>query len=193
MNNLYGLVLAGGKSRRMGQAKEDLVYRGINEARRIFGLLEALTAKTFYSIRPDQDALPLFSNGHRIVDSLPDQGPLGALFSAFSQYPQVSWLMVPIDMPLLERQDLERLISSRREGHGIVAFLNESGSFEPLPAIYESSLAKKAKSQLALGKGAVRALGDGIESVLLQNDTQDRLKNINTAQERVWAMEALRG
>ncbi|GAB1482260.1 hypothetical protein MASR2M78_10750 [Treponema sp.] len=194
MNTLYGLVLAGGKSSRMGLAKESFVYHdGISETRRIFGLLEELTSKAFYSVRPDQASLPLFSNGERIVDSAPDQGPLGALASAFAHEPLASWLLVPIDMPLLERQDLERLINARRKGYGIVAFVNEESSFEPLPAIYEGSLAEKAKSQLALGRGALRALGDGIECVFLKNDRQNSLKNINTAQERIWAMEALRG
>lgn len=191
MNPIYGLVLAGGKSRRMGRPKESLSYRGIAEPKRMYELLEELTSGAFYSLRPEQETWLMFDGGKRIIDSVPDGGPLAALLTAFSFVPGSSWLAVPVDMPFLDKSDLQILIESRGEGRDIIAFDDGSGSFEPMPAIYENTLAEEAQRMLQEGRRAIRGLGDGTIPLRLDPVDLKHLTNINTIGQRKLAMEVI--
>jgi molybdopterin-guanine dinucleotide biosynthesis protein A len=53
---LYGLVLAGGRSSRMGRDKAALRYEGQTQLERAMALLSAHVARAYVSVRPDQKA-----------------------------------------------------------------------------------------------------------------------------------------
>lgn len=193
MNPVCGLILAGGKSRRMGQPKESFSYNGEAEPKRMYRLLEEITNGAYFAIRPDQETWLMFSGGRAIIDAEPGGGPLAALRTAMAVRPDASWLVVPVDMPLLTKADLEKLISSRQKGWSIVAYENGTGSFEPLPAIYENTLSEAANQMFLDGRKAIRGLGDGVEIFLLKPEDETRLCNVNTPRERSRVMEAING
>ena len=66
IDKLYGLVLSGGKSTRMGTDKGLITYHGIPQREYIYKLLEEVCDATFLSIRDDQAAtIPeRFSNNY---------------------------------------------------------------------------------------------------------------------------------
>jgi molybdopterin-guanine dinucleotide biosynthesis protein A len=177
----------------MGRPKESLSYRGTIEPVRVYEILERITDCTYFSIRPDQETWLAFQGGRSIVDSIPDAGPMGALCSAFEAHPGASWLLVPVDMPLLESRDLELLITSRAKERDIVAYSDGARSFEPMPAIYESTLDATAHQLMQGGRRAIRGLGDWTEPIILDPGDKKRLMNINTFQQRAQTMEVLRG
>lgn len=193
MNPVCGLVLAGGKSRRMGQPKEGFTYNGEAEVKRMYRLLDELTDAAYFSLRPDQESWLMFNGGRKIVDTEPGGGPLAALRTAMMFRPDASWLLVPVDMPLLKKADLEKLIGSRQKGQSIVAYTNGTGSFEPLPAIYENTLSETADRMLMNGRKAIRGLGDDGKILLLKPEDEKRLCNVNTPRERSRVMEAING
>ena len=51
---LNGLVLAGGKSTRMGKDKGQISYHGIPQSTYLYNLLKDICDNTFLSIREDQ-------------------------------------------------------------------------------------------------------------------------------------------
>ena len=79
---LYGLVLTGGRSRRMQRDKAALEYAGQPQLARALSLLEPLVASTFISVRDDQRQDPQRSVYPSIVDELPDAGPIGGIHAA---------------------------------------------------------------------------------------------------------------
>ena len=56
---LYGLVLAGGRSSRMGRDKAALPYEGRTQLERAMALLEKHVERAYVSVRRDQSVEPL--------------------------------------------------------------------------------------------------------------------------------------
>ena len=109
---LNGLVLAGGKSQRMGEDKGLIDYHGMPQRDYIYRLLSQVTEKTFMSIRPDQKE-EFGEEVNVIPDSITGLGPFGALISAFREDPNHAWLVVACDLPMLDRQSIGQLIEGR--------------------------------------------------------------------------------
>ncbi len=103
-----GIVLAGGRSTRMGRDKAMLPWNGrpLIEHQlavlRIAGVDEARVS----GYCPDYDG---------IADALPRAGPVGGLAGVAAELEEDVWLLViPVDMPLLSGALLRRLRTSNR-------------------------------------------------------------------------------
>lgn len=136
--NLFGLVLAGGHSRRMGRDKGSMPWDGRSLVDRAYALLLPRCARVFVSCRREQQDLP----GYRDKPMLPDRreapGPLGALLDAMETQPRAAWLVVACDLPLLDDITLDRVIEARSPDRIVCAYANpRNGLPEPLCAVYE--------------------------------------------------------
>lgn len=89
-----GVVLAGGRSSRMGRDKVDLVYRGRSLLEHMVRLMHAagIDRVVVSGERPGFDSVP---------DRAIDQGPLAGISAVAERFPGSVLLVVPIDMPLL--------------------------------------------------------------------------------------------
>ncbi|MDX1545013.1 MAG: NTP transferase domain-containing protein, partial [Christiangramia sp.] len=78
---LYGLVLAGGKSSRMGMDKGDLKYHGKPQRDHLYEMLQEVCDEVFLSLRKDQeDAVK--ANFRTIADMDEVRGPQNGMQSA---------------------------------------------------------------------------------------------------------------
>lgn len=141
---LYGLILSGGKSTRMGNDKGLISYHGIPQREYSYQLLETICDKTFFSIRSEQEeGLNIESN--YIIDKNEYRGPLNGILSAHKNHPDVAWLVLACDLPLLNQASLKELILQRAPNKIATAYATtESGLPEPLVAIWEPQGLKKA-------------------------------------------------
>ena len=136
---LYGLVLAGGRSRRMGRDKALLTRDGESQLSRAMSLLSAVTDRQFVSTRADQADDAERGRYAQIVDRYDDIGPLAGVLSALEEHPDADWLVVACDLPNLDRATLKFLVANRRSGAPFTAFRSsQDGLPEPLCAIYTS-------------------------------------------------------
>ncbi len=134
---LYGLVLAGGKSQRMGMDKGAIDYHGLPQREYTAKLLSQYCEKTFYSVRADQN-LETADHFPEIKDSFAGLGPFGAILSAFRQYPDAAWMVVACDLPLVDELTLGQLSGSRNPSRVATAFNSPHNEFpEPLITIWE--------------------------------------------------------
>lgn len=135
---IYGLVLAGGKSTRMGQDKSLIQYHGIPQREHLYNLLEKVCDKAFFSIRKEQEAE--FSKGvHLIIDKDEYRGPYNGLLSAYKCFPDAAWLVLACDLPLMDLSALQHLVRERKPDKRATAFATrESRLPEPLCALWES-------------------------------------------------------
>lgn len=182
---LYGLLLAGGRSTRMGRDKAALEYAGRTQLERAHALLAPLVARAFVSVRADQAADPLRAQYAQIVD-LPDglEGPAAGLRAAQTAHPGAAWLVLACDLPFLDAATLQHLIARRDPARVATAFHSRhDGLPEPLCAIYEPAAAPALASFLATGRNCPRKFLIQSDTLLLDLPRPDALENVNTPDE----------
>ncbi|HNG90500.1 MAG TPA: NTP transferase domain-containing protein, partial [Saprospiraceae bacterium] len=97
---LCGLVLAGGRSLRMGRDKGSIPWHGRPQWAHVADLLQPLCQEVMISCRPEQAAD--FAPYPTLPDTFAELGPYGALLSAFRRRPDAAWLVTACDLPLLD-------------------------------------------------------------------------------------------
>ncbi len=150
---LYGLVLSGGKSTRMGTDKGLIEYHGVPQREYLYDLLSEVCEETFISLREEQQA-ELPSRMQTIVDLNEFKGPYNGLLSAHKKYPDVAWLVLACDLPLMDLEALKELIAARNPKREATAFaLEENPLPEPLCAIWEPHALENSVIYLEKGNG----------------------------------------
>ena len=178
---LYGLVLSGGKSKRMGRDKALLERGGQSQLAYIANLLEDHVDRVFVSTREDQKDEPERRRFDQVVDHYEDMGPLAGILSAMEDYPEADWLVVACDLPNISAATLRELLDNRSSQHAFTAYTSShDGLPEPLCAFYPAR-------SLALLR---RFADDGIHcprKILIRSDTHlleqsdpASLDNVNT-------------
>ena len=160
---IAGVVLAGGRSSRMGQDKASLEYNGQPLLDHMIGLLQQAGLHDVY-VSGDCDVYPC------IADSAPHQGPAHAMYDVLKHLESYDGvLFVPVDMPLLNPQMLETLINQKRSSYfsGFV-----------LPAFITGGCPEKRTK-------SVQNFLEAIEShpVPLPIEFESCIENINTPEE----------
>ena len=185
---MYGLVLVGGKSERMGRDKALLSYDGEQtQLERTASLLDEVCDKVFVSLRKEQD-FTLPQNTTPVFDSVESvQGPLCGILSAMSLEPEADWLVVACDFPYLSAAILQKLIDGYREESPpqLTAYRSTyDGLPEPLCAIYPSGQTSELiELSKALRTVSPRKLLVTKGARLIRLSDPHRLDNINTADE----------
>ncbi len=150
---LYGLVLSGGKSTRMGTDKGLIAYHELPQREHLYCLLNQVCEQTFISLREEQKD-ELSKKMETIVDLDEFKGPYNGLLSAHKKYPEVAWLVLACDLPLMDLKAIEELISARDSEFLATAFaLKENPLPEPLCAIWEPKALTDSKAYLERGNG----------------------------------------
>lgn len=133
-DRLFGLVLAGGESRRMGRDKALLLRDGQTTfLQAAFDLLGRHCSQVFVSIQTGQRADMMLPS---IPDLEPGLGPLGGIMTALAAH-DTPWLVLACDLPLVNDRTLLELIAGRDATKIATCFVDAQGLPEPLCAIYE--------------------------------------------------------
>lgn len=133
-SQLFGLVLVGGQSTRMGRDKSMIDYHGQPQWQYAVDQLAPLVDKVFLSVRQGQT----YDYPHLIADKYPGKGPFGALMTALETYPDTAFLVLATDIPKIDTSLLLKLIQARQTAKIATAFKGMSKAFaEPLICIWE--------------------------------------------------------
>lgn len=141
-------LIAGGRSRRLGQDKA-FVELG-NPPRALWRwqldkLRSLQPAQILISSRPDQDFGDL-PDVKLVRDKVADQGPLAGLVSCLETSSQAHLLVLAVDMPRISRAFLQDLLSHREPGRGIAPQIE--GRWEGLVALYPREILEEAARRL---------------------------------------------
>ena len=170
---LYGLLLVGGKSTRMGTDKAQLIYQSNTpEWQRLHRLLEQTCEQVYLCHRQEQDF-----GKPAIID--PGNGPLYAIHSAQEAQPDAAWLVLACDLPLLTATTLNHLIQHRQPHNIATSFLSAIDKLpEPLCTIYEPAISSIIKQSLTNQERNLRNLLKKAHTIPLPD--KNSLFNANT-------------
>ena len=130
---ISAVLLAGGKSRRMGQDKAAILFRNAPLWRIQLDLLRKLQLQEiFVSAQFDPPWRP--ADVEFVPDDQPSRGPLSGIAAALSRVNGGHLLALAIDMPFMTESYLRSLCERVQRGFGVVPVIENRA--EPLAAIY---------------------------------------------------------
>ena len=135
---LYGLVVCGGKSSRMGMDKAMLDYYGKPQCYHVYEMMNVFCEKVFISCNEQQ--AELINNEYETLIDLPyysDIGPMAGLLTALTGYSHKNILVIGCDYPFLKKDELADFLPLCRHENSAAAFYNKKEElYEPLLAYY---------------------------------------------------------
>lgn len=182
MSRLYGLVVCGGQSSRMGTDKSLLDYHGKPQRYHLYDMLSGLCERVFISCNEQQ--APTIPDKYPIIIDAPEyrnSGPVTALLSAFKTYPDADFMMIGCDYPYLKIEELQRLFEVSLQTMNTIALYNTEGhTSEPLLAIYQSVIACKLENNFKLSKYSLSRFLEEIAATKLTPNHQKSIVSIDT-------------
>ena len=177
------VILAGGKSSRMGSDKALLEMNGEKFIERLMNELNDFDEKLI--ARGANQSVS--SNGWlEIPDIYPERGPIGGLHSALSKCQSEALFCVTCDMPLFENALARELCEELDETCDAVIVETEDGRRHPLCGVYRKSVSYVFEQQILSDNNRVmRALDNMRIKVIRVDSTQaaHQLKNVNTPED----------
>lgn len=141
------VILAGGKSSRMGQDKGLMLF---HQKPMIEWILEA-SLKTNYPVRIIANNPAYSQFGVPVIsDFISEKGPMGGLFTALTTTKSKYVFLLSCDTPLIKNEILQYMISKLTTQEVLVASLQ--GKILPLLAIYHSDLKKVVLENISSNK-----------------------------------------
>ncbi|MCS7270468.1 MAG: molybdenum cofactor guanylyltransferase, partial [Gemmataceae bacterium] len=138
-----GIVLCGGRSRRMGRPKEWLDFAGVPLLEHVVRQVQPVVERVVVAAAPHQD-LPSWPEDPNcpvqiVRDQLPHQGPLAGLLRAWETIPAPTQrlLVVAVDLPLICPALLQQLLAQLEANPNVDAVVPYyQGRWQPLLAAY---------------------------------------------------------
>lgn len=152
-----GLVLAGGRSTRMGCDKAGLVLEGRTLLDRHIGLLRQLGADRVMVSRAVPGDVP--GADGVLVDREPGRGPVEGLALALGACRNPHLLVVAVDLPGLDVEWGREILVRAASGLGVVPKINRG--WEPLAALYPVESARELEARILAGQFGLQGWLDG--------------------------------
>ncbi len=155
LTGVTGVLLAGGRSARMGVDKRLLEVGGRTLFARALGVLDEVFEQVLVSFADANTEVS--AAGHRVVyDLLPNCATLGGLYSALT-VAETEWIFaIACDMPLVERTVVDYLVS-RCHGSDYVVPVLSTGP-QPMHACYRKTCLTPLKRMAEAGELRLQGL-----------------------------------
>ena len=171
--DLSFLILAGGKSHRMGTNKADLDFHGLTfletliEKARKMGFTDIIVSGYPHEI----------SSITPIMDEYESRGPLGGMYSCFKA-------VITVDVPQLVEETILSLIDFHLKEKNQITLLSQNGKIEPLIGVYPTNSYKKIAPIIENGSAKVFRLIDQYNYRIFSLADEDNIMaNINTPED----------
>ncbi len=177
------VILAGGKSRRMGTDKALLPCRGTTLLDIALQTAVQTGFPVYVSTAPDR-SYDLPSGISRIPDRYAGIGPLGGIASCLEQIPSETLIFIPVDMPLLQAELLRKMVEMIPASASALA-VQTGRRIYPLPLVLRQSALNAIKRQIDRNDFRLYSLLDRIPAkIIVRPGWEPYFANLNTPDDR---------
>lgn len=177
------VILAGGKSSRMGSDKAFLEWNGKNFIKRLTDELDFFEEKMI----AHGNRRAITDTGWRAIpDIYPERGPIGGLHAALAACESDALFFVTCDTPLVSRSLVSFLYAKLDETCDAVVPMAEDGRYHPLCAIYRKATASALKKQIEEGNNRIMGALEHMRVKYVRVDDAGlayQLFNVNTQED----------
>lgn len=183
--DVTGVLLAGGKSRRMGEDKRYLVVGEQTLLERGLAVLRSIFHEVLVVIA--QDSPPLDVDARVVRDLVPDCGSLGGLYTGLMQATTPYIFVVACDMPFLDPAVIAQFTNRRTSADIVMGKL--AARLHPmhalygkrcLPAVEQMILAQELKIQELVSHGSLQVQYVTEEDLRTLDPSGRSFHNVNT-------------
>jgi len=153
------VILAGGKSSRMGRDKTQLIYRGQTLLAGAVDRFSTVFDRVYLSIG-DPEKYPDIKV-ERVIDLYPGCGPMAGLHAALLKTPDEGVFLAAADLPFSSPEAALKVMKLCGENASAV-IVGENGKFEPTFGYYKKSLLPYIEEYLASGRYRMMQLFDAL-------------------------------
>ncbi len=176
--NISGIIIAGGKSRRMGFDKTQIKHRQQTFLMHAIKLLENFTDDIIISTNR-----PIQTPYKQIPDTIKDIGPMGGLYTCLSQIKTSTALVIPADMPLLNTKVIAYLLKQSNPKL-LLNLLEIDQQPQMLTGLYHKNIIPYLTKLIEQKNYRLRSLLRQMPAKLIPADSfRDNLLNVNTPNE----------
>jgi len=182
---VYGLILAGGQSRRMGHDKAVINYHGKPQIQWAYDLLKRHLPEVYVSVRAEQASESVRASLPQIHDQHITSGPLDGIASAQASHPEAAWLVLACDLPWLNDASIAHLLAEREPSKMASAYasVHHPGLPEPLCAIWEPQSRSIIDAAIAIDRRCPRKILINSDIKLVEQLDPRSMDNINHPEE----------
>ena len=138
-----GIILAGGKSSRMGTDKALLTLNGQSFLEHCCEIMSALCSEIIIS---SSNKKHQFSEIRRVEDIYPEKGPLGGLHAALLASSSEINLCLSVDTPFVTVEFLQWMLDQQKSDKSF--FIKEGGRYHPLIGVYHKNTVQPIENAL---------------------------------------------
>ena len=185
---MAAIILAGGQSRRFGSDKALVPIGGVPLIERVMDAAEAACPCVFIIANEPEKYVRYKSRAEILRDEIPDQGPLGGLYTGLLASPDIDNILLPCDAPFIS-PDLIRLVLDNLSDSDAVVPRYGGRDHTALAGYSETCLAAVEKS-LSAGRLRLVDFFDFVQVKYLDDDTIDKTDpgghsfiNVNTRED----------
>ena len=179
--HITGIILAGGKSQRMGTDKGLILWNNKPFIQHIIKALTPITSKTIIvSNNKKHDAFGLT----RIEDLIKNAGPVAGIYSGLKTSKTTYNLVLSCDIPLINTKILKQLIINMDEDIDIVQIESKKQTM-PLIALYKKHCETIFYQLLQEGERRLKVVVNTckVKTIILDDNLNAYTKNINTPEQ----------
>ena len=179
--DITGIVLAGGKSSRMGSDKGLLKMDSKTFVEKVIAAVKPLVNEIIIvSNNPEYDQFGY----HRIEDDIKDSGPLAGLYSGLKHSNSEFNLVLSCDIPMIKTEILIKLIEADYKKYEVTQIKSHNKTM-PLIAIYQKQCMHKCLELLQQGERRLRVAVNQLKTKTISIDLEldPFVKNVNTKED----------
>ncbi len=178
------LIVAGGKSSRMGRDKRFLSYNGTGLLERLCQKAEEIPlAERFLCVeRETPELMALAERFHLtlVTDVLQGRGPMAGISRGLSLMKEEFALAVSCDMPFLSLKKLSVLLETAGKEEQLKAVLPKTKRWQPLAGLYHRDMAKNFAEALQRGDNKLGLVIADVPHACVDFADENDFFNVNT-------------